>query len=79
MTGSAARPTAVAAHDLREHVGRGAEGDGVHEAAVDGEVEDDLGRAEVEPGGTGAVTDEERSEALALPLKNVATSSRLSI
>ena len=60
MTESAVRPTAVATHDLREHVRRGAEGDGVHEAAVDGEVEDDLGRAEVEPGGTGAVTDEDR-------------------
>ena len=37
---------------------------GRHQAVLDGEVEDNLGRAEVEPGGTGPVTDEDRQRGL---------------
>lgn len=70
------RPNPVAAHDAREHVGRGAESDGVHEAVVDGEVEDDFGRTEVEPSGTGLVTDEVRSAALARQLPPPRPASR---
>jgi len=55
VTASAARAAAFAAHDARKDVGRGPEGDGAHQAVVDGEVEDDPGRAQVVPGGSGPV------------------------
>ena len=64
VTESAARPSAVTAHDSAEHLGRGAEGDGAHEAVVDGEVEDDLGSTEMEPGAAWPVTDEDRKRCL---------------
>src|SRR5688572_21966219 len=60
VTGSVPRQATLAGHHPGEHLRRGAEGDGAHETAADGEVEDDLGLAEVEPGATRPAAEEDR-------------------